>query len=211
MARPDRQRGGATVLLLAMGLVFVVFGTFGAAIVAAGMASQRAAVAADLGALAGAARALDGDTAACASALLDLAGRNDGRLVGCHLDGLDVLVTVEVAFSAATTRPDPGGCGERPCRPGAGLTLAVASPLTAGACGAGRVRRRARAAQGACGAGRVRRRARAAQGASDGRRVQRRAACGVPGWPRRGDQAQIRAGAWSKDLGVWGVWWALWS
>ncbi|MET8355513.1 Rv3654c family TadE-like protein [Micromonospora sp. NPDC005171] len=96
--RPDRQRGGATVLLLAMGLVFVVFGTFGAAIVAAGMASQRAAVAADLGALAGAARALDGDAVACASAS-DLAGRNDGRLVGCHLDGLDVLVTVEVAFT----------------------------------------------------------------------------------------------------------------
>ncbi|MGC4849542.1 Rv3654c family TadE-like protein [Micromonospora sp. DT15] len=96
--RPDRQRGGATVLLLAMGLVFVVFGTFGAAIVAAGMASQRAAVAADLGALAGAARVLDGDAAACASAS-DLAGRNDGRLVGCRLDGMDVLVTVEVAFT----------------------------------------------------------------------------------------------------------------
>ena len=96
--RPDAQRGGATVLLLAIGLVFVVFGTFGAAIVAAGMAGQRAAVAADLGALAGAARALDGDAAACASAA-DLAGRNGGRLVGCHLDGLDVLVTVEVAFT----------------------------------------------------------------------------------------------------------------
>ncbi|WP_442931366.1 Rv3654c family TadE-like protein [Micromonospora sp. NBC_00330] len=95
---PDPQRGGATILLLAMGIVFVVFGTFGAAIVAAGMASQRAAVAADLGALAGAARALDGDAVACASAA-DLAGRNDGRLVGCHLDGLDVLVTVEVAFT----------------------------------------------------------------------------------------------------------------
>ncbi|MEW2426758.1 Rv3654c family TadE-like protein [Micromonospora sp. NPDC047644] len=96
--RPDRQRGGATVLLLAIGLVFMVFGTFGAAIVAAGMASQRAAVAADLGALAGAARALDGDAAACATAS-DLAGRNEGRLVGCHLDGMDVLVTVEVAFT----------------------------------------------------------------------------------------------------------------
>ncbi|MFI6239793.1 Rv3654c family TadE-like protein [Micromonospora sp. NPDC050795] len=96
--RLDRQRGGATVLLLATGLVFVVFGTFGAAVVAAGMASQRAAVAADLGALAGAARALDGEAAACASAS-DLAVRNDGRLVGCHLDGMDVLVTVEVAFT----------------------------------------------------------------------------------------------------------------
>nr|WP_244295251.1 Rv3654c family TadE-like protein [Micromonospora orduensis] len=92
------ERGGATVLLLAIGLVFVLFGTFGAAVAAAGMARQRAAVAADLGALAGAARALDGDEKACGSAG-DIAGRNGGRLVGCHLDGLDVLVTVEVAFT----------------------------------------------------------------------------------------------------------------
>lgn len=102
-------------MLLAMGLVFVVFGTFGAAVVSAGMAKQRAAVAADLGALAGAARVFDGDAAVCASAS-DIAGRNDGRLVGCHLDGLDVLVTVEVAFTplpgltrvaAATARAGP--------------------------------------------------------------------------------------------------------
>ncbi|MBM0275605.1 Rv3654c family TadE-like protein [Micromonospora tarensis] len=96
--RPDAERGGATLLLLALGLGFVLFGTFGAAIAAAGLAGQRAAVAADLGALAGAARAFDGDAMACASAS-DIAGRNAGRLVGCHLDGLDVLVTVEVAFT----------------------------------------------------------------------------------------------------------------
>ncbi|WP_433552394.1 Rv3654c family TadE-like protein [Micromonospora zamorensis] len=95
---PDAQRGGATVLLLAIGLVFVLFGMFGAAIAAAGMAGQRAMVAADLGALAGAAQALDGDAMACASAA-DIVGRNAGRLVGCRLDGLDVLVTVEVAFT----------------------------------------------------------------------------------------------------------------
>ncbi|SCE76450.1 Rv3654c family TadE-like protein [Micromonospora chokoriensis] len=95
---PDGQRGGATVLLLALGLVLVLFGTFGAAIVLAGMADQRAMVAADLGALAGAARALDGDMTACASAA-DIVARNAGRMVGCHLDGLDVLVTVEVAFT----------------------------------------------------------------------------------------------------------------
>ncbi|WP_433653092.1 Rv3654c family TadE-like protein [Micromonospora zamorensis] len=94
----DAQRGGATVLLLAIGLVFVLFGMFGAAIAAAGMAGQRAMVAADLGALAGAAQALDGDAVACASAA-DIVGRNAARLVGCHLDGLDVLVTVEVAFT----------------------------------------------------------------------------------------------------------------
>ncbi|MGI5525079.1 Rv3654c family TadE-like protein [Micromonospora sp. CA-259024] len=100
--RSDAQRGGATVLLLAIGLVLVLFGTFGAAVAAAGMADQRALVAADLGALAGAARALGGDTTACASAA-DIVGRNGGRMVGCRLDGLDVLVTVEVAFT-----PIPG-------------------------------------------------------------------------------------------------------
>ncbi|NYH44528.1 secretion/DNA translocation related TadE-like protein [Micromonospora jinlongensis] len=102
-ARPDdgpsdAQRGGATVLLLAIGLVFVLFGMFGAAIAAAGMAGQRAMVAADLGALAGAAQALDGDAVACASAA-DIVRRNAARLVGCHLDGPDVLVTVEVTFT----------------------------------------------------------------------------------------------------------------
>ncbi|MET8364138.1 Rv3654c family TadE-like protein [Micromonospora sp. NPDC005194] len=96
--RPDAERGGATLLLLALGLVFVLVGTFGAAVAAAGMAAQRAAVAADLGALAGAARALDGDAVACASAA-DIAHRNAGRLIDCLLDGLDVLVTVEVAFT----------------------------------------------------------------------------------------------------------------
>ncbi|MEU7926636.1 Rv3654c family TadE-like protein [Micromonospora sp. NPDC049801] len=102
MGRSGADRGGATVLLLALGLVFVLVGTFGAAVAATGMASQRAAVAADLGALAGATRALDGDLAACAYAT-DIAQRNDGRIVDCVVDGLDVLVTVEVAFT-----PIPG-------------------------------------------------------------------------------------------------------
>ncbi|MFG3553688.1 Rv3654c family TadE-like protein [Micromonospora sp. NPDC047557] len=96
--RPDAERGGATLLLLALGLVFVLVGTFGAAVAAAGIAAQRAAVAADLGALAGAARALDGEAVACATAA-DIVHRNAGRLIDCLLDGLDVLVTVEVAFT----------------------------------------------------------------------------------------------------------------
>ncbi|MEU7612348.1 Rv3654c family TadE-like protein [Micromonospora sp. NPDC049204] len=95
---PDAQRGGATVLVLAIGLVFLLVGTFGAAVAAAQLAGQRAAVAADLGALAGAARPLDGEAMACQFAG-DTAGRNAGRMVGCRLDGLDVLVTVEVAFT----------------------------------------------------------------------------------------------------------------
>ncbi|WP_433536662.1 Rv3654c family TadE-like protein [Micromonospora sp. CA-249363] len=100
--RADTERGGATILLLALGLVFVLVGTFGAAVAATGVAAQRAAVAADLGALAGATRALDGDVVACASAA-DIAQRNAGRMVDCVVDGLDVLVTVEVAFT-----PVPG-------------------------------------------------------------------------------------------------------
>ncbi|MEV4654964.1 Rv3654c family TadE-like protein [Micromonospora sp. NPDC049301] len=112
--RADPERGGATVLLLAVGLVFVLVGAFGAAVASAAMAAQRAAVAADLGALAGAARAFDGDVAACASAA-DIAGRNGGRLVDCRTDGLDVLVTVEVAVT-----PLPG------------LTRVVASTARAG-------------------------------------------------------------------------------
>ncbi|MET7875897.1 Rv3654c family TadE-like protein [Micromonospora profundi] len=111
---PDSERGGATVLLLAVGLVFVLVGLFGAAVAGAGMAAQRAAVAADLGALAGAAKALDGDAVACAAAR-DIAGRNGGHLVGCRLEGLDVLVTVEVVFT-----PTPG------------LTRAAASTARAG-------------------------------------------------------------------------------
>ncbi|MFC4020981.1 Rv3654c family TadE-like protein [Micromonospora sp. GCM10011542] len=99
---PDAERGGATVCLLAVGLVFVLVGLFGAAVAAAGEARQRAAVAADLGALAGAGAAIEGAATACATAA-DIAGRNGGRLVGCRLDGLDVLVTVEV-----TVTPLPG-------------------------------------------------------------------------------------------------------
>ncbi|MEU8425295.1 Rv3654c family TadE-like protein [Micromonospora sp. NPDC048835] len=112
--RQETDRGGATVILLAVGLVFVLVGTFGAAVAGAAMAAQRAAVAADLGALAGAVKALDGEVAACAFAG-DIVVRNGARLIGCRLDGLDLLVTVEVTVS-----PLPG------------LTRAAASTARAG-------------------------------------------------------------------------------
>ncbi|MGN9811119.1 Rv3654c family TadE-like protein [Micromonospora sp. BQ11] len=96
------DRGGATVLVLALGLVFVLFGGFGAAVAAARLARQQAAVAADLGALAGAGRAFEGAAAACGTAG-DVASANDARLVACRLHGLDLVVTVEV-----TVAPLPG-------------------------------------------------------------------------------------------------------
>lgn len=89
------DRGGATVLLLAVGVAFVVFGVAGMAVGVARVARQQAGVAADLGALAGAADAVLGVASACESAR-EIVTANGGRLVGCRLDGLDLLVTVEV-------------------------------------------------------------------------------------------------------------------
>lgn len=89
------DRGAATLWVLAIGLVFVVAGMAGAAVGAARVAKHQARAAADLGALAGAARAIEGEEVACARAA-DLVGRNKGRLTRCVVDGLDVVVAVEV-------------------------------------------------------------------------------------------------------------------
>ncbi|GIJ08248.1 Rv3654c family TadE-like protein [Micromonospora andamanensis] len=101
-ATGDGERGGATICLLGVGLLFVVAGLFGAGVGAARVARQQARVAADLGALAGAARALQDEPVACARAV-ELVAANSARLVRCRLDGLDVLVTTEV-----TVAPLPG-------------------------------------------------------------------------------------------------------
>ncbi|WP_309223149.1 Rv3654c family TadE-like protein [Micromonospora sp. CP22] len=89
------DRGGATICLLGVGLLFVVAGLFGAGVGTARLARQQARVAADLGALAGAARALQGEPETCTRAG-ELVVANGARLVRCRLDGLDVLVTTEV-------------------------------------------------------------------------------------------------------------------
>ncbi|MFJ8579178.1 Rv3654c family TadE-like protein [Micromonospora sp. NPDC093277] len=89
------DRGGATICLLAVGLVFVLVGLFGAALGAARTAGQQARNSADFGALAGAGRALESDDVACGRAG-ELVRANGGRLVACRLDGLDVVVTAEV-------------------------------------------------------------------------------------------------------------------
>ncbi|WP_456179740.1 Rv3654c family TadE-like protein [Micromonospora sp. I033] len=89
------EHGGATVCLLAVGLVLVLVGLLGAGLGAARCARHQARNAADFGALAGAGRALEGADAACGRAA-DLAVANGGRLTACRLDGLDVVVTTEV-------------------------------------------------------------------------------------------------------------------
>lgn len=96
------DRGAASVWVLAVGLVLVAAGLAGAAFGAARMAHQRAVVAADLAALAGAARAIEGTAVACGRAG-EFATHNDARLMSCTLDGLDLVVTVEL-----TATPLPG-------------------------------------------------------------------------------------------------------
>jgi secretion/DNA translocation related TadE-like protein len=93
-----RDRGSATLWVLAVGILLVAGGMAGALVGAARTGSQQAGAAADLGALAGAARVIEGAEAACARAA-QLVAVNGGRLTACTVDGLDLVVTVEVVVS----------------------------------------------------------------------------------------------------------------
>ncbi|SNT57346.1 helicase/secretion neighborhood TadE-like protein [Asanoa hainanensis] len=91
-----RDRGAATVWVLGVGLAFVLLGLACAAVGVAAVGRHQAQTAADLGALAGAARTLEGPDAACARAA-EIAGANGGRVSSCVVHGFGVVVTVEVA------------------------------------------------------------------------------------------------------------------
>jgi secretion/DNA translocation related TadE-like protein len=67
---------------------------------AAASARHRAQSEADLAALAGAYRAVDGQEAACAAARA-LVARSSGLLASCRVEDLDVLVVVEVDIAGA--------------------------------------------------------------------------------------------------------------
>ncbi|MGL4305358.1 MAG: Rv3654c family TadE-like protein [Mycobacteriaceae bacterium] len=92
------ERGSASVFaaMLMTVLLMVLSGGFymGSAIVA----RHRAQAAADLSALAGASKGIEGQTIACAFAK-DIAARNDAQIRFCAMDGGDVLVAVEVRVS----------------------------------------------------------------------------------------------------------------
>lgn len=98
----DRDRGAASLLALAIGLTLVAAGIAGAAVGAARVGRHEARTAADLGALAGAVRVIEGPAAACGRAA-QLVEANGARLVQCWLDGLHLVVRVEV-----TVEPLPG-------------------------------------------------------------------------------------------------------
>jgi secretion/DNA translocation related TadE-like protein len=102
----NRDRGSASLWLLGVGLAVVLLGVVAATVASAVVARHRAQAAADLGALAGASRAAQGEAVACARAA-ELVRANRARLVGCRLDGLDLVVTAEVGLARATARAGP--------------------------------------------------------------------------------------------------------
>ena len=92
----DRERGSATVWVLALAGVLAVVGAAAVLVAAAVTARHRAGSAADLAALAAAGRAVIGDPDACAAAA-DVARGNGARLDTCTVEeGAVVAVTVAV-------------------------------------------------------------------------------------------------------------------
>jgi secretion/DNA translocation related TadE-like protein len=82
--------------------VTVGFGYLGTAVVA----RHRAQSVADLAALAAAAHLVDGQAAACAQAVA-VADAMSSRIADCSVDGLDVVITVEVGRARALARAGP--------------------------------------------------------------------------------------------------------
>jgi secretion/DNA translocation related TadE-like protein len=97
-----RDRGAASILLLAVGLALIAMGLAGASVGTARVGRHQAQSAADLAALAGAADAVHGQTAACGRAA-ELAEANGGQMTWCMVDGLEIVVWAEVEV-----RPMPG-------------------------------------------------------------------------------------------------------
>jgi len=95
----DRDDGTATVFTaLAVGLLLLVTG-IGIRLGGAVLARQQAEIAADLGALAGAARMLQGPGAACVRAG-QVVSANRATMTSCVAAGFDLLVQVQVPVPA---------------------------------------------------------------------------------------------------------------
>jgi secretion/DNA translocation related TadE-like protein len=95
-SRPANDAGSVTVWVLGVGMVLTLVAIAFVLVGSATVARHRARNAADLAALAAAALVLEGEQAACDRAE-ELSRRNGARLRACRLDGLDVIVTVEVS------------------------------------------------------------------------------------------------------------------
>ena len=90
-----REEGFVTVAVAGLALVLVAVSALVATLSAVAVTRHRAAAAADLAALAAARHAVEGAGPAC-EAGRRVAAAQGAVLVGCRLDGLDVLVEVAV-------------------------------------------------------------------------------------------------------------------
>jgi len=98
----SRDRGAASIFVLAVGLVLVAAGLAGAAVGTARIGRHQARTAADLGALAGAGQAIYGESVACRRAE-QIVTANGGRMTACAVDGLEIVVG-----AAVEVHPLPG-------------------------------------------------------------------------------------------------------
>ncbi|GGN70155.1 hypothetical protein GCM10010112_36370 [Actinoplanes lobatus] len=113
-----RDRGSASVLVAAAGSVLVVLAAGLAAVGAARVARHQAKVAADFGALAGGAHAIEGQAAACAVARRYVEA-NGASMSDCVVSGLEIVVRAEVRFRFA---PDGAEAASR-AGPISGVTI----------------------------------------------------------------------------------------
>ena len=98
-----KDRGAASIYVATVGLLFALAGLEVAVHAMAVVAAAQARTAADLGALAGAARAALGTEQACERAG-GIVAANDAVMTSCRLDGLDITVTATVRGQWATAR-----------------------------------------------------------------------------------------------------------
>ena len=130
MRCPRGDSGAAAVLALGLSAVLLVLVLVASVVADLLAARQRAAAAADLGALAGAPAVLRGEAEACAAAAF-VVRTNGGVLRECALDGADVRVVVSARPRGrwVTWLGDLlGGVPEPTVRAHAGLRAEPAAP-----------------------------------------------------------------------------------
>lgn len=93
------DRGSASIWLLGIGLAVVAFASLAAVAGCLLVTRHQARAAADLAALAGAARAFEGESPACQRAAA-VARAQHAVVTVCNLEGLDLVVTVAVSGPA---------------------------------------------------------------------------------------------------------------
>ncbi|GIH11564.1 hypothetical protein Rhe02_96310 [Rhizocola hellebori] len=101
-----KDRGAASIYVATVGLLLALAGLGVAVRAMEVVAAAQARAAADLGALAGAARAALGAEQACERAEVIVAA-NNATMTSCHLDGLEITVAATVRGQSAAARAGP--------------------------------------------------------------------------------------------------------